>query len=111
MARSAGGLDHEQVESPRLLPGMSTDCPPSKPGVFFAGYASSAVVQSITDYWGYFDVIRQVMPQNCSADVQAVVSYIDTTFTNGSQAQINSIKSNFGLGDMTHLDDVAGACK
>jgi hypothetical protein len=66
------------------------------------------------------------MPQNCSADVEAVVSYIDSVslgyvinparvliqwqvFTNGSTTQQNSIKSSFGLSSLTHLDDVAGA--
>lgn len=70
----------------------------SKPGVFYAGYASSAVVQASTDFWAYFEPIRQAMPQNCSADVQAVVSYIDATFTNGTQAEIQVILDNFGLG-------------
>ncbi|THH02814.1 hypothetical protein EW145_g6691 [Phellinidium pouzarii] len=83
----------------------------NKPSVFFAGYASSAVVQSITDFWQYFDPIRQFMPQNCSADVQAVIAHIDTVFTSGSAAQIDAIKNNFGLGAMEHLDDVAGARK
>jgi hypothetical protein len=66
------------------------------------------------------------MPQNCSADVEAVVSYIDSVsqgsridparvliqwqvFTNGTTTQQNSIKSSFGLTSLTHLDDVAGA--
>ncbi|KLO08444.1 peptidase S28 [Schizopora paradoxa] len=83
----------------------------NKPDVFFAGYASSAVVEAITDFWQYFDPIRQFMPQNCSADVQAVISHIDDVFTHGTPAQIQTIKDNFGLGIMTHLDDVAGALR
>lgn len=79
--------------------------------MFFAGYASSAVIQASTDFWAYFKPIRQFMPQNCSADVQAVVTYVDATFTNGSQAEIQSVLSNFGLGAITHLDDAAGACE
>lgn len=51
------------------------------------------------------------MPQNCSADVQAVITHIDQVFTNGSQSEINSIKNLFGLGGLSHLDDTAGACK
>ena len=51
------------------------------------------------------------MPQNCSADVQAVVAHIDKTFTSGTTNEINAIKDTFGLGDITHLDDVAGACE
>ena len=51
------------------------------------------------------------MPKNCSADVEAVISHIDQVFTSGSQSQINAIKANFGLSNLTHLDDVAGARK
>ena len=51
------------------------------------------------------------MPQNCSADVQAVIAHIDKTFTSGAKDEINSIKDTFGLGAITHLDDVAGACE
>ncbi|KAH8118760.1 serine carboxypeptidase S28-domain-containing protein [Phellopilus nigrolimitatus] len=81
----------------------------NKPGLFYAGYASSAVVQASIDFWQYFDVIRQFMPQNCSADVQAVIEHVDTTFTSGSTAEIDDLKSNFGLLNMTHLDDVAAS--
>lgn len=65
--------------------------------------------QHCSDYWGYFEPIRQFMPQNCSADVEAVIGHIDQVFTSGNQAQITQIKTLFGLQNMTHLDDLAGA--
>ncbi|PAV21369.1 peptidase S28 [Pyrrhoderma noxium] len=83
----------------------------NKPGVFAAGYASSAVSEAIINFWQYYDPIRQFMPQNCSADVQAVVAHIDKTFTSGTTDEINFIKDTFGLGNVTHLDDVAGALR
>ena len=85
----------------------------SKPGLFHIGYASSAVVQAITYFWQYFDPIRLHMPTNCSADVQTVIGYIDRVFSHprSTQAEINAIKSNFNLMNVTHLDDVAGACE
>jgi hypothetical protein len=49
------------------------------------------------------------MPQNCSADVQQVITHVDKTFTSGTEAQISALKSNWGLGEMDHIDDVAGA--
>lgn len=49
------------------------------------------------------------MPANCSADVQAVISRVDKTFLSGNATAIQAMKENFGLGNMTHLDDVAGA--
>lgn len=83
----------------------------NKPGVFFAGYASSAVVEAILDFWKYFEPIRQNMPQNCSADVQAVIRHIDSTFTGTNATAIQGIKDMFGMTGVTHLDDVAGALR
>ena len=49
------------------------------------------------------------MPKNCSSDVQAVISHIDKVFTFGPKSEITKIKATFGLQNLTHLDDVAGA--
>ena len=49
------------------------------------------------------------MPANCSADVQAVIAHVDKTFSGKNVTAIQQLKENFGLGNMTHLDDVAGA--
>ncbi|KAH9858662.1 peptidase S28 [Lenzites betulinus] len=83
----------------------------NKPNLFQAAYASSAVVESITDYWGYFEPIRQFMAPNCSADVQAVIAHIDEVFTFGSKQEINNIKAMFNMSALTHLDDAAGALR
>jgi len=48
------------------------------------------------------------MPQNCSADVEAVISHIDSVFTSNDKAAVNKIKNLFGLAALSHLDDVAG---
>ena len=63
-----------------------------------------------SDYWGYFDIIRKHMPQNCSADVQAVIGHIDDVFTSGNETAIDEIKQLFGM-NITHLDDFASACE
>ncbi|KAH8101149.1 serine carboxypeptidase S28-domain-containing protein [Cristinia sonorae] len=81
-----------------------------KPGLFAAGYASSAVVQAITDFWQYFEPIRVHMPQNCSADVQAVIAHFDQVFASGNTAAIDALKSSYGMAELTHLDDVVAAC-
>ncbi|KAF9450668.1 hypothetical protein P691DRAFT_809949 [Macrolepiota fuliginosa MF-IS2] len=83
----------------------------NKPGLFAAGYASSAVVEAILDFWQYFEPEREHMPQNCSADVQAAIAHIDKVFSGTNNTAIQEIKELFGLGDMTHLDDVAGALR
>lgn len=48
------------------------------------------------------------MPQNCSADVQAVITYIDETFVNGTTEEIDAIETTFGM-NLTHLDDFSYA--
>ncbi|KAJ7724875.1 serine carboxypeptidase S28-domain-containing protein [Mycena metata] len=82
-----------------------------KPGLFAAGYASSAVVEAILDFWQYFEPERLFMPANCSADIEAVIAHIDQVFTGSNQKAIQAIKNSFGMGDMTHLDDVAGSLR
>ncbi|KAJ7596440.1 serine carboxypeptidase S28-domain-containing protein [Mycena floridula] len=83
----------------------------NKPGVFWAGYASSAVVEAIVDYWAYFEPIREHMPSNCSADVEKVIAHVDKVFSGKNTTAIQALKETFGLGSMTHLDDVAGALR
>ncbi|PBL02968.1 hypothetical protein ARMGADRAFT_279728 [Armillaria gallica] len=83
----------------------------NKPNIFWAGYASSAVVEAIFDFWRYFEPIRQNMPQNCSADVAAVIAYVDDVFSGDNTTAINAIKDIFGLSEMIHLDDVAGSLR
>ncbi|CDO77024.1 hypothetical protein BN946_scf184380.g10 [Trametes cinnabarina] len=83
----------------------------NKPNLFQAAYASSAVVESIIDYWGYFQPILEWMPKNCSTDVQAVIAHIDSVFTSGNKKEIDSIKALFNMSALTHLDDAAGALR
>ncbi|KAL1734330.1 peptidase S28 [Schizophyllum commune] len=78
----------------------------------WAGYASSAVVEAITDFWKYFEPIRQNMPQNCSADVQAVITYIDDIAAKNDTDALNKIADDFGLSDIAdHFDDVVGTLR
>ncbi|KAF7775751.1 hypothetical protein Agabi119p4_4144 [Agaricus bisporus var. burnettii] len=83
----------------------------NKPDLFAAGYASSAVVEAILNFWRYFEPIREHMPANCSADVQVAISHIDEVFSWDNKTAIQEMKDLFGLGEMTHLDDVAGALR
>lgn len=80
----------------------------NQPDAFWAGYSSSGVVEGIINFWQYFDIPRQYMPQNCSADVQAVIAYIDETFVNGTTEEIDAIETTFGM-NLTHLDDFSYA--
>lgn len=82
-----------------------------KPGVFFAGFASSAVVEAIHDFWQYQEPIREHMPKNCSADFQAVVAHVDSVLQGNNKAAIEKIKANFGFESLDHVEDVAGALR
>jgi len=82
----------------------------NQPDVFHAAYASSAVVESIVDYWGYFEPIRQYMPQNCSSDVEAVIAYLDGVFTIGTPEEQDAMKTLFGM-NLSHPDDFTGSLR
>ena len=47
------------------------------------------------------------MPQNCSADVQAVIAHFDA-IANDKPA-FDALKAQFGMEEITHPDDVTGA--
>ncbi|KAI1808820.1 peptidase S28 [Daldinia bambusicola] len=79
------------------------------PGTFWATHSSSGPVEAIFDYWQYFYPIQQGMPKNCSEDYAAIIDYVDKVFVNGSQNETANLKQLFGLQDLAHLDDVAGA--
>lgn len=78
-----------------------------EPGVFFAHHASSAVVETITDFYTYFAPVEEALPRNCSADVRAVIQYVDHVLTNGDAADVLALKKGFGLGMLDHNDDFA----
>lgn len=67
------------------------------PDIFWIGYASSAVVQVELDFWQYYEPIRENMPKNCSADVEAVITYIDGVFTGNDTQSQQKIQRMFGF--------------
>ncbi|KJR88951.1 serine peptidase [Sporothrix schenckii 1099-18] len=77
------------------------------PGTFWAYHASSAVVESIGNFWQYFEPVRDGLPKNCSADVELVIDHIDSVLTGGSAADVKALKDKFGLGGVSHNDDFA----
>ena len=50
------------------------------------------------------------MPKNCSADVQAVVAYLDGLYAANDIDKIQMLKETFDLGTL-QTDDFAWACK
>ncbi|KAI1110885.1 serine carboxypeptidase S28 [Nemania sp. NC0429] len=74
------------------------------PGTFKAYHASSAVVEAIYDFWEYAWPIHQALPMNCSADVNAVIQYIDSVLSYGSADDVTKVKSQFGLSALNDAD-------
>lgn len=77
----------------------------TKPSVMWAYYASSAVVETIGNYWSYFLTETENMPQNCSTDISLVVEYLDKIGANGTAQEQTAVKDMFGLGGVAHYDD------
>ncbi|EFX02097.1 serine-type peptidase [Grosmannia clavigera kw1407] len=71
---------------------------------FWAFYATSAVVQSIGDFWQYFDTVRLASPANCSADLVATIAHVDEVLTSGSLSQKLDLKASFLLEDLEDAD-------
>lgn len=79
------------------------------PGTFWAYHASSAVVQALEVLPQYFDVVAQAMPQNCSADLQRVVQYVDSVLQHGTDESKLQLRDKFGLAKLQNSDDFGAA--
>ncbi|KAG1728261.1 uncharacterized protein EDB91DRAFT_862552 [Suillus paluster] len=49
------------------------------------------------------------MPQNCSSDIEAVITHLDRMYAVNDTAGIQALKETFGLGSLVHVDDFAAA--
>ncbi|KAK0437340.1 peptidase S28 [Armillaria borealis] len=49
------------------------------------------------DFWQYYEPIRENMPKNCSADVEAVIAYVDGVFTSNDTQSQRKIQGMFGF--------------
>lgn len=78
-----------------------------KPGTFWAYHATSAIVQTIGNFWQYFVPVMEAMPRNCSTDVARVIDHIDSILTTGSEAQKRALKTQFSVSGNTSDGDFA----
>ncbi|KAJ7454756.1 peptidase S28 [Mycena latifolia] len=79
------------------------------PDLFYAAYATSAPVQAISDFYGYFIPVEHGTPQNCSTDMKAVITHWDSVMSHGTKAQQLELMSVFGFQNVTHSVDAASA--
>ncbi|KAF9025495.1 hypothetical protein BDZ89DRAFT_1068276 [Hymenopellis radicata] len=80
----------------------------SSPSVHQLGYFKPRSDCHESDFWQYYEPIRENMPQNCSEDVKAVISHVDDVFFGSDSAAQAAVRSNFGL-NFTSNEYVAGA--
>lgn len=76
-----------------------------EPGTFWAYHASSAIVETIEDFWFYWTPTAKGMQQNCTTDVQKTIAYMDDILFNGSDEERLELKTKFGLQDVKRDDD------
>ncbi|KAI0019858.1 serine carboxypeptidase S28-domain-containing protein [Xylariomycetidae sp. FL0641] len=77
------------------------------PGTFWAYYGTSGVVEAISDFWQYFVPVQEATPKNCSADLGAVIDYVDNTLLHGSPKEKYALKKKFMLTDLEDADFAA----
>lgn len=74
---------------------------------FWAYHAISAPVQATDSFWGYYDIIRTNMPQNCSKDFQRITDHVDDIIRTNNQAEIAQLKAMFGAEGLEDHNDFA----
>ncbi|KAJ6789558.1 hypothetical protein PWT90_09816 [Aphanocladium album] len=74
------------------------------PGTYWAYHASSAVVESISNFWQYFQSTHDVMPKNCSTDYSRIITYVDKVLATGTEAKKQNLKKKFGFGILNDHD-------
>lgn len=79
------------------------------PGTFWIHHCSSAVVQTSSNFWQYYNIIHDAMPQNCSTDYTKVIAHVDKVLMNGTAAAKTKLKKKFGFGDWINDEDFASA--
>ncbi|KAG5926782.1 hypothetical protein E4U42_002950 [Claviceps africana] len=79
------------------------------PGTFWAYHCSSAPVETIGDYWQYFQPIDEALPRNCSTDFKRISAHVQEVLTTGSETARNQLKSWFGFNATLADDDFVGA--
>ncbi|GAA6033813.1 hypothetical protein JCM8097_000354 [Rhodosporidiobolus ruineniae] len=79
------------------------------PNVFWGAIASSAVTTAIVDYWQYYEPIRLNGPSECISRLVNHTAFIDQLLALNSPFVTSTLKSFFGLGNVTLNEDFVNA--
>ncbi|KAF3039784.1 hypothetical protein E8E12_009009 [Didymella heteroderae] len=77
------------------------------PETFWGAISSSGVTVAIYDFWQYFEPIRLFGPPDCIKNTQTLTDVIDKHVLGNNSANIQTLKSVFGLGNITDNRDFA----
>jgi hypothetical protein len=71
------------------------------PETIYASWSSSGPVEAQIDMSSYWQAAERAIPRNCSNDWVAVTKYVDELFTNGTDQQINNLKTRIITAEFT----------
>ncbi|KAF1352751.1 hypothetical protein EJ07DRAFT_135933 [Lizonia empirigonia] len=77
------------------------------PETFWGAISSSGVTVAIYDFWQYFEPIRLFGPPDCIKNTQTLIDVIDKHLLGNDTANIQALKTVFGLGKITDNRDFA----
>jgi hypothetical protein len=77
------------------------------PDTFYGAISSSGVTQAIYDFWQYFEPIRLFAPPDCIKNTQTLIDVVDKHLLGNNTANIQALKTVFGLGNVTDNRDFA----
>ncbi|KAF9690554.1 hypothetical protein EKO04_011282 [Ascochyta lentis] len=77
------------------------------PETFWGAISSSGVTVAIHDFWQYFEPIRLFGPPDCIKNTQTLIDVVDKHLLGNNTANIQALKTVFGLGDITDKRDFA----
>ncbi|KZM27782.1 uncharacterized protein EKO05_0002469 [Ascochyta rabiei] len=77
------------------------------PETFWGAISSSGVTFAIYDFWQYFEPIRLFGPPDCIKNTQTLTDVVDKHLLGNNTANIQALKTVFGLGDITDNRDFA----
>ncbi|KAF1930609.1 peptidase S28 [Didymella exigua CBS 183.55] len=77
------------------------------PETFWGAISSSGVTFAIYDFWQYFEPIRLFGPPDCIKNTQTLIDVVDKHLLGNNTANVQTLKSVFGLGNITDDRDFA----
>ncbi|KAK3670554.1 hypothetical protein LTR78_009522 [Recurvomyces mirabilis] len=78
------------------------------PDVFWGTISSSGVTKAIYDFWEYYEPVATYAPQDCVAAQKTLTHIVDNILIGKNDTALtNTLKTAFGLENITHVADFA----